>query len=162
MIALPLVDKDYILQKYPGKGGWTFAIIPEILPNKKAPFGWVQVKGTIDGFPIKQYKLMPMGNGNLFLPVRAEIRKKIKKETGDYVHVILFSDDSVLEIPEELLLCFEDEPKTVYETFSTFSESQQKIYVDWIYEAKKDETRATRILKMMDRLKRGLKLNDPE
>lgn len=45
----PLVNKKYLLEKYPGKGGWTYAVIPEVLQNKKAPFGWVKVKGTIDG-----------------------------------------------------------------------------------------------------------------
>jgi hypothetical protein len=37
----------------------------------------VQVSGTIDGFEIKRYKLMPMKNGSMFFPVRAEIRKTI-------------------------------------------------------------------------------------
>ncbi|MFT5385881.1 MAG: hypothetical protein ACI81W_003292, partial [Saprospiraceae bacterium] len=59
----PLVNKKYLLQRFPGKGGWTFAEIPEILQNKKAPFGWVCVKGFIDDYELKQYKLMPMGNG---------------------------------------------------------------------------------------------------
>ena len=44
----PLVNKEYILEKFPGKGGWTFASIPEVLQNKNTPFGWVKVKGTID------------------------------------------------------------------------------------------------------------------
>ena len=37
----PLVDKDYLLEKFQGKGGWTFAKIPEILQNKHSPFGLV-------------------------------------------------------------------------------------------------------------------------
>jgi hypothetical protein len=41
------------------------------------------VRGTIDDFEIRKYHLMPMGNGKFFLPVKAEIRKKIKKEAGD-------------------------------------------------------------------------------
>ena len=45
---------------------------------------------TTDGFEIKKYHLMPMGDGNLFLPVRAEIRKKIPGKEGELVHVILF------------------------------------------------------------------------
>ena len=24
----PLVDKEYLLEKFPGKGGWTYALIP--------------------------------------------------------------------------------------------------------------------------------------
>ena len=67
----PLVSRNYLLEKYPGKGGWTYAAIPEILQDKKSPFGWVKVRGWIDDFEIKNYKLMPMGNGKLFLPVKA-------------------------------------------------------------------------------------------
>ncbi|WP_418264219.1 DUF1905 domain-containing protein [Flavobacterium faecale] len=56
----PLVDKNYLLEKFPGKGGWTNAAIPEILQNKNNPFGWVTVKGSIDSFKIHHFKLMPM------------------------------------------------------------------------------------------------------
>jgi hypothetical protein len=33
----PLVDKKYLLEKSPGKGGWTYTVIPEILADKKSP-----------------------------------------------------------------------------------------------------------------------------
>jgi len=148
----PLIDAAYLLQKFPGKGGWTYAAIPEISQHKKAPFGWVKVKGSIDGYKLKQYKLMPMGNGQLFLPVKAEIRKKIGKQAGDYVKVVLYADESPLIIPEEILLCFENEPKTAYETFVRFTEGEQKAYLGWIYAAKKEETKARRIIAMMDQL----------
>ena len=75
-----LVDKEYLLEKFQGKGGWTFARIPEIAQNKNSPFGWVKVRGTIDNFEIKNYNLQPMGKGSLFLPVKAEIREKIRKK----------------------------------------------------------------------------------
>lgn len=158
----PLLDRKYLLEKFPGKGGWTYAAIPEILQNKKAPFGWVRVKGSIDGYELKQYKLMPMGNGKLFLPVKAAIRKKIGKEAGDFVHVILFSDESNLEIPNEIIECFQDEPKKTYETFLSFTEGEQKAYLDWIYDAKTEATKAERILKMMNKLHKKLKYYDKE
>ncbi len=151
----PLVNADYLLEKYPGKGGWTYAVIPEIPQNKKNPFGWVRVKGWIDGFELKQYKLMPMGNGRLFLPVRAEIRKKIGKQAGDYVKVVLYADDSRLEIPQEILECFENEPPKLFETFSGLTEGEQKAYLDWIYGTKNPDTKAERIAKMMERLQRS-------
>jgi hypothetical protein len=78
----PLVDKKYLLEKFPCKGGWTFTEIPETLPDKNSPFSWVKVKGSIDGFEIGNYHLMPSGKGTLFLSVKADIRKKIKKEAG--------------------------------------------------------------------------------
>ena len=148
----PLVDSTYLLQKFPGKGGWTYAEIPEILQNKENPFGWVKVRGSIDDFELKHVKLMPMGNGKLFLPVKAAIRKKIKKQEGDTVHVILFEDELPLEIPSELMECFEHEPKEALQNFQALTEGQQKTYLDWIYEAKTDETKVSRIAQMMDEL----------
>lgn len=156
----PLVNKSFLLEKISGKGGWTYAAIPEILQNKNNPFGWVQVKGSIDGYELKRYKLMPMGNGQLFLPVKAQIRKKIKKEAGDQVHIILYADHSSLEIPEEILDCFDMEMPSIKATFLSFTEGQQKRYLDWIYAAKKEETRANRIAEMMYRLQEGLKFGE--
>lgn len=158
----PLIDEEYLLQKFPGKGGWTYAAIPEVLQNKKAPFGWVNVRGSIDDYPLKQYKLMPMGNGQLFLPVKAAIRKKINKGDGDYVKLVLYPDNSSLEIPDEILECFKNEPKQLFLTFRSFTEGKQKAYLDWIYDTKSDETKAARIIKMMDRLTKRLSLYDKE
>lgn len=155
----PLIDSDYLLEKYPGKGGWTYAVIPEIQQNKNNPFGWVKVKGSIDDYLLKNYKLMPMGEGKLFLPVKAEIRKKIKKEAGDYVKVILYKDDSPLEIPTELISCFDNEPPHLINTFNSFSEGERKAYIDWIYAAKTEDTKVNRIVQMMQHLEKNQKLN---
>ncbi len=155
----PLVNKKYLLEKYPGKGGWTYARIPDILPDKKAHFGWVKVRGTIDGFEIKKYHLMPLGNGELFLPVKAQIRKVIKKEHGDEVHVILYPDNEPLEVPEEMLLCLEMEPLAL-QFFNTLSDSEQNYYIQWIYSAKQEETKISRMGKAIDRLAKGQKFND--
>lgn len=155
----PLVSKKYKLEKFPGKGGWTYAQVPEIPAHKHNHFGWVKVKGFIDDHEIRQYHLMPMGNGKLFLPVKASIRKKIKKEAGDWVRVILFADESSLEIPGELLDCLRDEPKA-HDLFFKFSEADQKAYTDWIYSAKKMETRAGRIAITIERLLQKKRLHD--
>lgn len=157
----PLVNKKYLLEKFPGKGGWTFARIPEIAQDKKAHFGWVKVRGTIDGFEIKQYHLMPMGDSKLFLPVKAEIRKKIKKSVGDFVHVILYPDTEHLIVPEEILICLQEEPKAL-KFFNSLRESEQKYYVDWIYSAKKEETRVDRLAKSINKLLKGMKIYDQE
>ncbi|MBA4054030.1 MAG: hypothetical protein C0490_04895, partial [Marivirga sp.] len=157
----PLVNKKYKLERFAGKGGWTYARIPEISQNKKAHFGWVKVRGTIDGYEIRKYHLMPMGNGKLFLPVKAEIRKKINKKEGDLVHVILYPDNEPLEVPEEMLLCLKDEP-AAFSFFNSMSESEQKFYIQWIYSARKDETKIDRLAKSINRLMQGLKLYDKE
>lgn len=155
----PLVGKKYKLEKFPGKGGWTFVRIPEVLMNKKKPFGWVNVRGFIDGYEIRKYNMMPMGDGNLFLPVRAEIRKKIGKKEGDTVHITLYPDNNPLEIPEEMLFCLQDEPKAL-SFFNTLSDSEKKYYIEWIYSAKKEATKVDRLAKTIDRLVKGLKRFD--
>lgn len=149
-----LINQRYLLQKFPGKGGWTYAAIPEIVQDKNAPFGWVRVKGLIDTIPIQQYHLMPMGNGQLFLPVKAEIRKKLGKQAGDFVQVILFKDVSAMEIPADLLACLREEPKA-YSTFLKLSGSHKKQCIDWVYSARKDITKAERIAKLIDQLQKG-------
>jgi len=150
----PLVNQQYILEKYPGKGGWTYATIPEVLQDKSSHFGWVRVRGSIDDFEFSNFHLMPMGNGKLFLPVKAEIRKKIKKKEGDWVKIILYADNTPTAIPEELLLCLDDEPKAK-QAFLKITDGEKKAIIDWIYSAKKEETKIERIVKAInDLLKR--------
>jgi hypothetical protein len=147
----PLVNNTYLLQKFPGKGGWTYASIPEIDQDRHSHFGWVRVRGFIDSYEIKAYNLMPMGNGSLFLPVRAEIRKKINKKEGDYVKVVLYKDDLPLEIPEELIICLKEYPGAL-ERFQKLNEGERKQHMEHIYSAKSDETKVERIAKLIDSL----------
>jgi len=150
----PLLNKKYLLEKFPGKGGWTYAAIPEILQDKHSHFGWVKVKGSIDNFEIRNYNLLPMGNGQLFLPVRAEIRKKIGKKAGDWVNVVLFSDNGPAEIPEEFMVCLLEDP-VAHKTFISLSDGQQKKFIDWIYSAKTDDTKVERMAETLNRLVTG-------
>ncbi|MCL2245836.1 MAG: YdeI/OmpD-associated family protein [Lentimicrobiaceae bacterium] len=151
MNETPLVDKVYLLEKFPCKMGWTFTEIPEILPDKNAPFSWVKVKGSIDGYEISKYHLMPSGKGSLMLAVKAEIRKKIKKQAGDYVHVVLYPDNEPLEIPEELLSCLQDDAQA-WHSFNSLNEREQHSYVKWIYSAKTEQTKVDRIAKTINKL----------
>ncbi|MCX6219765.1 MAG: YdeI/OmpD-associated family protein [Bacteroidia bacterium] len=95
-----------------------------------------------------------MGNGQLFLPVRAEIRKKIGKKAGDWVNVILFSDNGPAEIPEEFMVCLLEDP-VAHKTFISLSDGQQKKLIDWIYSAKTDDTKVERMAETLNRLVTG-------
>lgn len=152
----PLVNKKYKLERFQGKGGWTYARIPNIKKDKTNSFGWVRVRGFIDDYEFRHYHLMPMGDGKLFLPVKAEIRKKIKKKEGDWVKVILFADNEAVTIPAELQDCLNDEPKAL-RFFQSLSESEKKFYIEWIYKAKREETRISRLAGTIERLLKGLK-----
>jgi hypothetical protein len=157
----PLVNNIYLLEKFNGKGGWTYAVIPEVPRDVRTRFGWVKVKGTIDGTAIGKCRLMPMGNGLLFLPVNAGIRKRIGKQAGAQVHIVLYADNDPLEIPEELQLCLDDAPEALA-FFRSLSESEQNFYIKWIVTAKREETKISRLAKTINRLSMGLKMYDKD
>jgi len=157
----PLTDKKYKLDRMPGKGGWTFAVIKGIGKEHRGRGGAVRVYGTVDDYTINQYNLMPMADGNMFLPIKAEMRKAIGKEAGDTVHITLYPDDSPLEIPGELQMCLEDEPQAL-RFFNKLTDNERKYYIEWIYGAKQHETKINRMAKTIERLSRGLKLHDKE
>ncbi len=101
---------------------------------------------------------MPMGDKRLFLPVKAEIRKKIKKQEGDFIHVILFADTDPLEIPREIMLCLKEEPAAL-RFFSTLPEGEKKLYIQWISSAKKEETKIERLAKAINKMVKGEKFS---
>ncbi len=151
----PLVDKDYVLQKFEGKGGWTYVEISEI-PMPKTSFGMLKVKGKIDNYEFSNVRLMPLGNGHLMLVVKSEIRKKIKKQAGDTVHIVISEDNMPTEIPEELILCMKYEDG-ILEKFETYSDSEKKTFIDWIYSAKTEQTKVDRIAKTIIMIQKGEK-----
>lgn len=150
---LSLVNKEYLLEKFPGKGGWTYALIPEVKPDPHAWFGWVNVKGTIDDIDLPRCKLMPKGDGQLFLPVNATMRKKLKKQAGDSVQIVLFSADEPPVLPQEISDCFDFEPPENYQAFQQLSADEQHALLKPILAAKQPETKAKKIREMMDLLR---------
>lgn len=151
----PLVDKDYLLQKPEYNGAVTYVEIPEI-PMAKAPFGMLKVRGKIDNYEFSDVHLMPLGNGNLVLAVKASIKKIIKKEAPDTVHVILYEDTTPLIIPEDLLLCMRYEDGLL-EKFKIYTDGQKKAFIDWINSAKTEQTKIDRIAKTITMIQNGEK-----
>ena len=147
----PLVDQLYVLQKFPGKGGWTYAAIPEVLQDKTVPFGWVKVRGSIDGYEIKHYNLMPMGNGQLFLPVKASIRKQIKKQEGDSVHIVLYADNQPIPMPDELRVCLQEEP-AAFVFFQSLPQKEQQRFIKWIEDVATESKKVDRLAQTINLL----------
>jgi hypothetical protein len=147
----PLVNKKYQMQKFDGKGGWTYIVIGEIPKSERSKGGFVRVKGLVDDVEITSYNLFPMKSGEHFFPIKAEIRKKIKKNAGDWIKVVLYRDNDPIHIPGELLECLRDEPKA-HKKFLQLNDHQQKSYIQWVYESKKDTTRAERIASLINTL----------
>jgi hypothetical protein len=156
MVPGAIINGNYFLYDHDRHKGWVYALIHDA-KKVKGKYPKLKVKGTIDGFAISKVNLASYGHEGYILPLRAEIRKQIKKNPGDKVKVILYADESSLDIPEEFELCLNDAPKA-RKFFYSLSESEQRMYVLWISSAKKLETRSGRIVKSIERLENGLKL----
>jgi len=146
-----LIDKSYLLEKFHMKGGWTYAAIPEFPKNISSHFGLVKVSGKIDDYEFEDFNLMPMRDGVLFLAVKTEIRKIIGKNEGDMVHIQLYTNELPIVLPEDFLLCLNDEP-IAKKKFDKLTNKEQKDIIDWIYSVKSDDLKIERILQTLDKL----------
>lgn len=146
-----LIEAEFVLEKFPGKGGWTFARLPvEILASRNY-FGMFRVCGRIDDFEFEGKHLMPMGNGFVFLPISKPIRTAIGKEQGDTVRLTLMRDEVPSQIPNELIDCLKDDPGKL-PLFQKLSDADQKRWMEYIYSANSPDVKADRIVKLLNQL----------
>src|SRR5689334_17557383 len=104
-----------IIKKFGNKGektGWSYVEISsgqadKIKKHYKRAY---KVKGTIDGKPVSQLAMIPMGNGAFIIPLKTQLRKKIIKEKGDKVVLQLEEDTKAYQLDKELVLCLKEEP----------------------------------------------------
>ena len=134
----------------PGDGG-AFVRIPfdvEQAFGKKR----VKVKATIDGEPYRG-PLVRMGEPCHILGVLKEIREKIGKTFGDEVEVTLEEDTEprVVEVPPDLQQALDRDP-VAKAAFQKMPYAHQREYVRVILEAKREETRRSRIAKAIEML----------
>jgi hypothetical protein len=117
----------------------------------------VKVKATIAG---ESYRgsLVRMGGDYHILGVSKEIREKTGNTIGDEIEIELEEDTERREvsIPQDLKQALEDDPEAG-NIFSQLSYTHQKEYVQWIEEAKRDQTRQRRVAQTTEMLKQGQK-----
>ncbi len=139
-------------------GTWTYFKVPfnvETLYSSKAR---VPVKGTINGYSFSS-SLLPRGNGSFIMVVNQNLRNNIGLSVGDVVDVTMELDtvEREVEVPDDLAEAL-SRHQSATDIFSNFSYSRQKEYVDWINDARKLETRKSRVQKAVLRIGAGKRL----
>ena len=138
------------------KTGWSYIEIPadlaqQLKPDNKKSF---RVRGMLDGFAVKGMALMPMGEGNFIMALKADVRKGIRKNAGAMLQVRLEEDiDYKVEVPDDLKECFDFEPET-WDFFNSLAKSHRDYFIKWIDQAKTSETRAKRIVNTVNAMLR--------
>lgn len=132
-------------------GGGAFVEVPfdvEKAFGSKKP----KVKALIEDVPYRGV-LVRMGGEHHILIVLKGIREQIGKTFGEKIKVSVEADTQprVIEIPKDLLKEFKKE-KQAWAFFDALSYTHRKEYVQWILEAKKEETRQRRVIKTIEML----------
>lgn len=130
------------------KTGWSYIEIPadiaqKLKPGNKKSF---RVRGFLDGVAVAGMALMPMGEGDFIMALKAEVRKAIHKNAGAMLQVSIEEDtDYKIDVPADLQECFDFEPEAL-DFFNSLAKSHREYFIKWIDSAKTNETRAKRIV----------------
>lgn len=154
------VSFSAVLKRFDAQGektGWTYIEIPasvatQLLPGNKKSF---RVKGKLDSYSYSKIALMPMGNGDFIMPLKAAVRKGMGKQKGASVLVTMQLDKQELELPADFAACLHDEPQA-WEHFQALPKSHQHYFIRWVTDAKTDATKAKRIAQCLAALGNGL------
>lgn len=116
----------------------------------------VPVRGTINGFPFRS-SLMPMG-GCHYMAVNRTMREGAGCAAGDTVSVVMERDTAprVVDVPDVLKKALAKN-KTAQASWKKYSFSNQKEMALAISGAKQEQTRARRLVRILDILKGGKK-----
>ena len=120
--------------------------------------GQVKVKVLFDDKVKYRGSLTKMKSDCHLLGLTQEIRKELGKTFGDIINVKLWEDkeERIVIVPDDVqqLLNQNEKAKEFYEKMSY---THKKEYIRWIEEAKKEETRERRKIKMIEMLLEGKK-----
>ncbi|HSW85234.1 MAG TPA: YdeI/OmpD-associated family protein [Candidatus Saccharimonadales bacterium] len=115
----------------------------------------VPFKATFDGRVVYRGSIAKMGGPSAMILLRKDVRAELDKQPGEKVEVVVELDDK----PREINIAYDIKKSLkaagLWEKFDKLAYTHRKEYVQWIEEAKKPETRVSRIQKMCEMLAAG-------
>ena len=129
----------------------------EVPLDVRAVFGEARapVRGTVNGTPFTGR--IAVYGGKYYLGFNKEIREAAGIGVGDVLSIELDRDDMPREVavPADLEVALD--AAGVRDRFDALSFTHRREYMEWIEEAKREETRARRLAKAAEMLREGVK-----
>ena len=117
----------------------------------------VDIRGTIDGYPIER-TLLPLGDGRHYFMLNVKMMKAIGKKEGDDVLIEIEETENEsykeVELPDYFLLELEENPMAKAE-YALTNPSGRRWMVQFLTESKSLEVKAKRVLKILSVLERN-------
>jgi hypothetical protein len=123
--------------------------VPAVFGAKRPP-----VRGTINGTPFRS--TIAVYGGRYYLGINRRLRDEAGIAAGEKVVIELDRDDEprVIDLPVEIEKALTVRARSI---FDALPYTHQREYVEWITEAKRDETRERRLAKMVEMLEDGVR-----
>jgi len=121
--------------------------VPAVFGRARPP-----VRGTVNGAPLRS-TIAKYGDEYL-LVINRQVREAAGATAGDTVEIQLELDRKprVVRLPKDFAAALDKDARA---KFDRMSYSHRKDYVDWIKEAKREETRQRRIAKAVELIRQG-------
>jgi hypothetical protein len=139
----------------PKGASWTFLVLPANASAKLPTRSMTSVEGTLEGEPF-QATLEPDGQGSHWLKVEQDLRERAGVAVGDKVtlEIAPAAKEPEPSVPTEVRKALAANPaaKAVWDDITPVA---RRDWIHWITSAKKEETRAKRIVVACDKLASG-------
>lgn len=143
------------------KTGWTFVEIPEdIIPKLKLKDRrGFRIKGTIDDLKFSKLSTYPVKGGGFIIAINGDMRKKLAKKEGAMV-AIKFELDTARNLEsKDLMQCLKEDPEAL-KRFKALLPSHQNYHHRYVDTAKGADTKAGRIVNVIDALYKGMNFGE--
>jgi hypothetical protein len=148
---VPAVSFSTIAQPDPDPGGVLFIEVPARIVAALGTKKRVPVNVTLNG--VRYRSTIAVYGGKFFLPARREIREAAKLAAGKRAHVTLEADTATrtVMVPSDLSRALVS--AKLRPVFDALSYTRRKEHVEAVTGAKRPETRAARIAKVVAALR---------